>query len=106
MGSSHSAATPPAADGTRRLRPCRIRRDESLRPVLVHGTLAEMRFGRIRASVWKHPPPEQGDWFRVNLTRLDQGGKVHGQGAKSFDREDLLLKAKVADEAHEGIDAQ
>jgi hypothetical protein len=65
----------------------------------------EVRFGRIRASVWKNHHPDQGDWFSVQITRLykdDKGWKA----ATSFGRDDLLVVAKVADKAHDWICAQ
>ncbi len=66
----------------------------------------EVRFGRIRASVWKNRHPEQGDWFSVSITRLYKDGKGQWTAGTSFGRDDLLLVAKVADRAHDWICAQ
>jgi hypothetical protein len=61
----------------------------------------EIRLGRVRATIWANET-EQGIRYNVTFTRLY---KVTDQWQDSgtFGRDDLLLLAKAADQAHTWI---
>jgi hypothetical protein len=58
-----------------------------------------LRLGRIKAAVWENGA-DQRSFFNVTFARtyMDEEKKFHD--ADSFGRDDLLLLAKVADQAH------
>ena len=61
----------------------------------------EVRFGRIKACVWENQT-DNGIRYSVSVVRLykdDEGWKE----SLSFDRDDLPLVAKVADQCHTWI---
>lgn len=62
----------------------------------------ECRYGRLRATIWKQES-DKGPWYTVVLTRSyqDQQGEWHS--AQSFGRDDLLVVAKLCDQAHTWI---
>ncbi len=64
----------------------------------------EVRLGAIKAAVWRNET-ENGVRFNVTFSRLYKEGD-QWQSTDSFGRDDLLLVAKVADEAHSWIFAQ
>jgi hypothetical protein len=61
----------------------------------------EVRLGAIKASVWKNQT-ESGVWHNVTLSRIYKDGD-QWKSTNSFGRDDLLLVAKVANEAHSWI---
>jgi hypothetical protein len=61
----------------------------------------EVRFGFIKAVIWKNEN-ESRAFYNVTFTRLYKEGQ-QWQTTGSFGRDDLLLLAKVADEAHSWI---
>jgi hypothetical protein len=62
---------------------------------------AEVRIGAIKAAIWKN---EAGNSARHNVTfqRIYKDGD-NRKSTPSFGRDDLLLLAKVADQAHSRI---
>ena len=64
----------------------------------------EVRLGSIKAAVWKNET-EAGVRYNVTFSRLYKDGEQWGS-TESFGRDDLLLLAKVADQAHSWIHAQ
>jgi hypothetical protein len=58
-----------------------------------------LRLGRIKAAVWENGA-DQRAFFNVTFARtyMDEEKKFHD--ADSFGRDDLLLLAKLADQAH------
>ena len=64
----------------------------------------EVRLGYIKAAVWKNET-EAGVRYNVTFSRLYKDGDQWGS-TESFGRDDLLLLAKVADQAHSWIHAQ
>jgi hypothetical protein len=60
--------------------------------------IAEVRTGAIKATIWKNST-ENGARFNVTFDRLYKDGEKW-KSAASFGRDDLLLLAKVADQAH------
>ena len=63
---------------------------------------AEVRLGRIKATIWANRDKDGGRWHAVQLTRLYQDGG-EWRWTHSFGRNDLLAVAKVADLAHSKV---
>ena len=61
----------------------------------------EVRLGSIKAAVWRNDT-ETGVRYNVTLSRLYKEGD-QWKSTDSFGRDDLLLLAKVADNAHSWI---
>ena len=61
-----------------------------------------LRLGRLKAAIWENTS-DQRTFFNVTFTRsyLDEQKQWHD--ADSFGRDDLLLLAKLADQAHSFI---
>jgi hypothetical protein len=64
----------------------------------------EVRLGRIKAALWKNET-DSGPRFNTTFTRLYRDGE-DWKSTDSFGRDDLLLLAKVADQAHSWICGQ
>lgn len=64
----------------------------------------EIRLGSVKAAIWENAVGD-GIKFNVTLCRLYREGD-EWKTTESFGRDDLLLVAKVADEAHSWIYAQ
>lgn len=72
--------------------------------------VAEIRVGRIKAAIWKNSN-ENGDLYNVTFSRLYRLDEAKRENKKdkgwrnsdSFGRDDLLLLAKIADQAHSYI---
>jgi hypothetical protein len=64
----------------------------------------EVRLGHIKAAVWRNET-EAGVRHNVTLTRLYRDDNKW-KSTDSFGRDDLLIVAKVADQAHSWIFAQ
>ena len=60
---------------------------------------AEVRLGRIKATIWANEGKNGERWHTAQLTRLYQDGG-EWRSTHSFGRNDLLTVAKVADLAH------
>lgn len=58
-----------------------------------------LRLGRIKAAIWENGV-DQRAFFNVTFARtyMDEAKKFHD--SDSFGRDDLLLLAKLADQAH------
>lgn len=61
----------------------------------------EIRLGAIKAAIWKNET-ESGVRFNVTFERVYRDGE-EWKSTGSFGRDDLLLLAKVADQAHSWI---
>lgn len=61
----------------------------------------EVRRGRIKAAIWENET-KTGPRCNVTFTRIYKDGN-DWKDSDSFGRDDLLLLAKVADEAHTWI---
>lgn len=61
----------------------------------------EIRFGLIKACVW-HSMTRAGERYNVTLTRLYRNGDQWKESTH-FGRDDLLVAAKVLDQAHSWI---
>ena len=64
----------------------------------------EVRLGSIKAAIWKNDT-EKGVRFNTTLSRLYKDGD-DWKSTDSFGRDDLLVLAKVADQAHSWIHEQ
>jgi len=61
----------------------------------------EVRLGSVKAAVWRNET-ETGVRYNVTCSRLFRNGE-QWDSTDSFGRDDLLLLAKVADQAHTWI---
>ena len=63
------------------------------------GPIKTLRLGRIKAAVWENGA-DQRAFFNVTFARtyMDEEKRFHD--TDSFGRDDLLLLAKLADQAH------
>jgi hypothetical protein len=64
----------------------------------------EVRLGVIKAAVWRNET-ENGPRFNTTFSRSYRDGE-QWKNSDSFSRDDLLLVAKIANEAHSWIFAQ
>lgn len=62
----------------------------------------EVRLGRVKAAIWGNET-EHGVRYRVTVCRVYKDGDDKWQTTDSFDRDDLLVLAKVSDMAHTWI---
>jgi hypothetical protein len=66
----------------------------------------EIRLGAVKAAIWKNVV-DQGNSsrpiFNVTFGRLYRDSEGKWQSTESFGRDDLLVLAKVADQAHSRI---
>ena len=65
----------------------------------VHTPVDDIRIGRIKAAIWTNTAADGRIRHNVTLTRLyktDEGWRQ----TQSFGRDDLLVIAKVVDQAH------
>ncbi|MCC6232334.1 MAG: hypothetical protein IT580_06795 [Verrucomicrobiales bacterium] len=65
---------------------------------------AEIRLGSLKAAIWKNDT-EAGVRYNTSFCRFYRDGE-QWKTSDYFGREDLLLLAKVADQAHTWIHAQ
>jgi hypothetical protein len=59
----------------------------------------EVRIGSVKAAIWKNDT-ESGPRFNVTFQRLYRDDESSWRSTESFGRDDLLVLAKVADQAH------
>ena len=66
----------------------------------------EIRLGAIKVAIWKNETPN-GARYNANFCRIYRDEKLkEWKRTESFGRDDLLVLAKVADEAHTWIHSQ
>ena len=64
----------------------------------------EVRFGAVKAAIWKNQVNGGGVRFNVTLSRIYKDREDNQwKSTDSFGRDDLLLLGKVADTAHTWI---
>jgi hypothetical protein len=63
--------------------------------------VAKLRLGRISAAIWKNDT-DKGPLFNVSFQRSYKEGDEF-KNSQSFGRDDLLVLAKLADQAHTKI---
>ena len=64
----------------------------------------EVRMGMIKAAVWKNDT-QNGVLYKATFSRIYRDGN-EWKTTESFGRDDLLVLAKVADQAHSWIHMQ
>ena len=67
----------------------------------------EVRISLIKAAIWRNETENSGVRYNVTFSRIYKDGDSEPwKSTDSFGRDDLLLLAKVADQAHSWIFAQ
>ena len=61
--------------------------------------VAEVRIGRVKATIWRNGTEEQPR-HNVTFSRLYKDDAGEWKSTQSFGRNDLLVLAKVANQAH------
>jgi hypothetical protein len=64
--------------------------------------VAKIRVGLITASIWERST-ENGTFYTVSFERRYRDGEGNFKSSHSYDAQDLLVLAKVADLAHSKI---
>jgi len=67
-----------------------------------HQPVDRVRIGSITATIWKNPTPK-GARYNTTLQRAYRDKEGNWDNTDSFRRDDLLVLAKVANEAHSRI---
>ena len=62
----------------------------------------EVRFGAVKAAIWRNET-DNGSRFNVTFSRSYKNGDGNWKSTSSFRRDDLLVVAKLADQAHSRI---
>jgi hypothetical protein len=62
----------------------------------------EVRIGSVKAAIWKNET-ENGTRYNVTFQRIYRDDENRWRSTDSFGRDELLVLAKVADEAHDRI---
>jgi hypothetical protein len=65
----------------------------------------EVRLGGIKAAIWRNKTESGDTRFSVRLCRIYKDGDAW-KSSQSYNRDDLLLLAKVADQVHSWIHQQ
>ena len=61
-----------------------------------------IRMSRVEAAIWQNRG-ESGTWYNVTLSRSYKNANDEWKSSDSFSVDDLLVVAKVANEAHSWI---
>jgi hypothetical protein len=64
--------------------------------------IEEVRIGSVKAAIWKNET-ENGTRYSVTFQRIYRDDQNRWRSTDSFGRDELLVLAKVADEAHDRI---
>ena len=64
--------------------------------------IEEVRFGGVKAAIWRNET-NNGSRFNVTFSRSYKNGDGNWKSTSSFRRDDLLVVAKLADQAHSRI---
>ena len=62
----------------------------------------EARYGRLKVTVWRQES-DKGPWFSTVPTRSYKDNQGNWKTSSSFGRDDLLLMAKLLEQAHTWI---
>jgi hypothetical protein len=62
----------------------------------------EVRIGSVKAAIWKNDT-DNGTRYNVTFQRIYRDDDNRWRSTDSFGRDELLVLAKVADEAHDRI---
>ena len=66
------------------------------------GPAAEVRIGRVKATIWRNEGEDGEPWYSVVLSRIYKT-EDEWKSSPSLGRDDLLVGAKVLDLAHTRI---
>ena len=64
--------------------------------------IAKLRLGLLNAAIWERTT-DKSTFYSVSFERRYKDGKGEWQSTSSYDTENLLLLAKLADQAHSKI---
>jgi hypothetical protein len=64
--------------------------------------VAKLRLGLLNASIWQRTT-DKGAFYSVSFERRYKDGQGNWQSTHSYDAGDLLVLAKLADQAHTKI---
>jgi hypothetical protein len=76
--------------------------DSNTSPSTKNAPIAKIKLGRIRANIWQRIVGEDF-FYSVSLERIYRDSEGKWRKSQSFNHEDLLVLAKVADMAHTQI---
>ena len=62
--------------------------------------VAEVRVGRVKAAIWPNQTESGAVRHNVTFSRIYKDADGKWKSTSSFGRDDLLVVAKVADQAH------
>ena len=62
----------------------------------------EVRIGAVKAAIWRNET-DNGSRFNVTFSRTYRDSEGNWKSTSSFRRDDLLVVAKLADQAHSRI---
>ncbi len=65
--------------------------------------VAEVRIGAVKAAIWPNQTESGVVRYNVTFSRIYKDAQGEWKSTSSFGRDDLLVVAKVADQAHTRI---
>ncbi len=65
--------------------------------------VAEVRVGAVKAAIWSNQTESGVVRHNVTFSRIYKDAEGNWKSTSSFGRDDLLVVAKVADQAHSAI---
>ncbi|MCY4585576.1 MAG: hypothetical protein OXB98_06005 [Bryobacterales bacterium] len=65
--------------------------------------VAEVRIGAVKAAIWPNQTESGAVRYNVTFSRIYKDADGNWKSTSSFGRDDLLVVAKVADQAHSKI---
>ena len=65
--------------------------------------VAEVRVGAVKAAIWPNQTESGAVRYNVTFSRIYKDAEGNWKSTSSFGRDDLLVLAKVADQAHTKI---
>ena len=65
--------------------------------------VAEVRVGAVKAAIWPNQTESGTVRYNVTFSRIYKDAEGNWKSTSSFGRDDLLIVAKVADQAHTKI---
>ena len=63
----------------------------------------EVRVGAVKAAIWRNESDSGVVRFNTTFSRIYKDAEGNWKATSSFGRDDLLVVAKVADQAHSAI---
>ncbi len=79
-----------------------IQQESSPATITGNQPVHRIRISRIQAAIWQNSG-ENGPWYNVTLSRSYKDTNDEWKSTDSFSVDDLLVLAKVANEAHTWI---